>query len=210
MYKHNVSDNSMAFMDIVFCILCFFIVMFVVQINKKEDEKAKNVESDVEYLITIDWTEGPAHDVDTYLKDPIGNLIWFSAKDLGLMNLERDDTGLRHSDYIQVGQKIIQYPYDREIIKIRAAIPGEYNLSVHLFAMCDGKNPAKVKVTIDRLYPNFQTVYLDEVELESGWREVGVCKMIVGENGSLEVVEDRNIRLAVGNGGPRDRVLEMP
>ena len=51
-----------------------------------------------EFLITVFWPDNLEDDVDIYVEDPAGNLVWFKSREPGLMHLDRDDLGKRNDE----------------------------------------------------------------------------------------------------------------
>ena len=71
--------------------------------------------------------------MDSYLQDPAGNLLWYNARDVGLMHLDRDDLGYLNDVIHLPNGETVTLKENREIITIRGIIPGEYIMNVHLF-----------------------------------------------------------------------------
>ena len=46
-----------------------------------------------EFIITMSWPKDSKDDIDLYVMDPAGNIVYFRDKDNGLMHLDRDDLG---------------------------------------------------------------------------------------------------------------------
>ena len=49
------------------------------------------VDPKAEMMITVTWPDGSPDDVDTYVADPAGNIVWYHRREAGLMHLDRDD-----------------------------------------------------------------------------------------------------------------------
>src|SRR5918995_519718 len=102
------SPIGVGFTDLLFNALLGFVVMFVLaylMINPIARSGA--VDPKAEFLITLTWPDGRKEDVDLYIEDPAGNLVWFREREAGLMHLDRDDLGLRN-DVIEIaGQRVI-------------------------------------------------------------------------------------------------------
>ena len=47
------------------------------------------------------WPDMNPNDLDTYVQDPAGAVVWFRSREAGLMHLDRDDRGLA-GDVIKV------------------------------------------------------------------------------------------------------------
>src|SRR5579862_9326676 len=119
------------FTDIVLNVLLGFTFLVLIALALvKPEAKAGSVDIKAEVLITVSWPDGLPDDVDTYVEDPQGNIVWYFAKEKGLMNLDRDDRGNFH-DTIVVNGETIQNPLNQETVSIRGIVPGEYVVNVY-------------------------------------------------------------------------------
>jgi len=86
--------TSIAFIDLLFNITIGLTMLFIIAfllINPVA--KKGNVIVNAEFIITLSWPNDSQDDIDLYLKDPAGNIVYFKQKDIGLTNLDRDDLG---------------------------------------------------------------------------------------------------------------------
>jgi len=151
------------------------------------EKQDKNSESKAEFIITIKWPNEINNDVDAYLEDPIGNLVYFRRKEDGLMHLDRDDLGFAN-DIIHTPTSTIKYNENREIVSIRGIIPGEYILNIHMYAMRD-KKETPIEVRIDKINP-FSTIYLKETELNEQGEEQTICRFVLDERGWVKSINN--------------------
>lgn len=177
-------NTNVAFLDLLFnTLLCFaalFVVAFVL-VNPISDEKKIDVHAD--FLITVFWPEDIVDDVDVYIKDPQGDVVYFGNKETELIHLDRDDLGGQH-DAIETEFGRIEYKENREIITIRKVIPGEYIVNLHMYSKRNSK-PNPVTVQIDKINP-FSTVFLKTIVMERSGEEKTVCRLTL--NSDSEVV----------------------
>ncbi|MEM7026462.1 MAG: hypothetical protein AAF637_28380, partial [Pseudomonadota bacterium] len=104
------SPIGVGFTDLLFNALLGFVVMFVLAyllINPIAETGA--VDAKAEILITLNWPDGRREDVDIYVEDPAGNLVWFRTREAGLMHLDRDDLG-RSNDVIRISGREVVNP----------------------------------------------------------------------------------------------------
>ena len=149
--------------------------------------KKQNVEIDAEFIIAVEWPVGNNDDVDAYLEDPIGNLIYYQKKDAGLMHMDRDDLG-RANDRIKTNEGWIEYPENKELITIRGIIPGEYILNIHMFNKRD-KGPITVVITMTKLKPH-SFVFRKTLILEKHGDEKTVARFTINSDGMIENISD--------------------
>lgn len=93
----SVKDRlrSDPFTDLLFNALLGFTFLFLVAIMFMNPEaKSGIIDPKAEYIITITWEDDSPDDVDTWVEDPEGQILWFRTPEAGLLHLDRDDRGL--------------------------------------------------------------------------------------------------------------------
>ena len=156
--------TSLAFTDLLFNALLGFVVMFVLAfllINPVARSGA--IDAKAEILVTLSWPDGRTDDVDLYVEDPAGELVWFRRREAGLMHLDRDDLG-DLNDTIEVAGQRIRNPLNQEIVSIRGLRPGEYVVNAHLYRAA-GQEPVPATVKVEKLNPAVRVVFYGSVEL---------------------------------------------
>jgi hypothetical protein len=178
------------FTDIVLNVLLgfTFLVLIILALVKPE-AKAGNVDVKAEVLITVSWPDGAADDVDTYVKDPLGNIVWYFAKEKDLMSLDRDDRGNFH-DTIVVNGETIQNPLNQETVSIRGIIPGEYVVNVYDYSsVTPGQLPVEVRV--EKLNPTVSVIYYGVSELTHTGDEATAVRFTLDKDGNVSDVNSR-------------------
>jgi len=156
---------GVGFTDLLFNALLGFVVMFVLAyLMINPIAKTGAVDAKAEFLITLSWPDGRTEDVDLYVEDPAGNLVWFRAREAGLMHLDRDDLG-RSNDVIRVAGRDIVNPLNQEIVAIRGIQPGEYVVNLHLYRAGPEGRAVPTTVKVEKLNPRVEVVFYGEVEL---------------------------------------------
>lgn len=126
-------NTNIAFIDILFNTIIGITMMFIIAfllinpIAKKGD-----IIVNAEFIITMSWPAENNDDMDLYLKDPTGNVVYFRAKDRGLTHLDRDDLGAVN-DTINTDHGPIVHQLNEEHITIRGIVEGEYIVNVHWY-----------------------------------------------------------------------------
>jgi len=121
------------------------------------------IDPKAELLITVNWPDNNPDDVDTYVEDPSGNVVWYHLREAGLMHLDRDDRGM-FKDVMIVNGTEIQNPLNQESVSIRGLADGEYVVNiVHYIAT--GADPLPVSVKVEKLNPVVKVVYYGTVDL---------------------------------------------
>jgi hypothetical protein len=183
-------ESPTAFFDLLFNILCCFVVLFSLAfILMSEENKAENkVESTAEFLITVTWPDKCGDDVDTYVEDPLGNLVSFSRREEGLMHLDRDDLG-NNNDVIKAEDgTTYQVDENKEVVTVRGIIPGEYVATAHMyFKRTDTDTPVNIK--LEKINPRLSVVTMEEVVLQNHKDEKTAFRFTIDEEG---IVTDTN------------------
>jgi hypothetical protein len=179
------SEIGVAFTDLLFNALLGFVVMFVLAfllINPIARTGA--VDAKAEFLITLSWPDGRSEDVDLYVEDPSGNLVWFRAREAGLMHLDRDDLG-RINDVIQITGREIVNPLNQEVVSIRGIQPGEYVVNLHLYRAAADARPVPAMVKVEKLNPKVEIVFYGEIVLERPSDERTAVRFSLRADGSV-------------------------
>src|SRR5258705_12415107 len=111
----------------------FFIALLAMNPEAKEGK----IESKAEFIITMTWPDDHPDDIDLYAEDPLGNIVWYHAREGGFMVLDRDDRGSANNTITIDGRKVTS-PFRQETISIRGIVAGEYTINVHYFLATKG------------------------------------------------------------------------
>ena len=182
------------FTDILFnALLGFTVMVFIAFSLIKEEAKTGTVDIKAEMLITVTWPDNNPDDIDTYVMDPAGNVVWYHSLAAGLVTLDRDDRG-NYLDTIKVDGKDVQFPLNQETVTIRGTIPGEYVVNVYEFTN-DSKQPVPVTIKVEKINPKLKVVYYDTVTLTHEGDEKTVVRFTIDKNGDVTDINTRPISL---------------
>ena len=128
--------------------------------------KSGIVNPKAEYIITIGWPDGSSEDIDVWVENPKGELVWFRNQESGLLHLDRDDRGALN-DTITISGKQIINPLNQEIVTLRGVITGEYVVNIHYYAtgvkdfvgQPTNSDSVKVDVKVEKVNPQLEVVY---------------------------------------------------
>ena len=178
---------GIGFTDLLFNALLGFVVMFVLAVLLINPiAKSGAVDAKAEFLITLSWPEGRREDVDLYVQDPAGEMVWFRSREAGLMHLDRDDLGERN-DVIEVAGRQVRNPLNQEIVSIRGILPGEYVVNLHLYRG-DGAQPVPATVKIEKLNPKVELVFFWPQTLIEQGDERTAARFSIGTDGRVRDV----------------------
>lgn len=157
----------------------FFIALMAIA----PDALTGKVDPKAEFLVTVSWPDKHPDDVDLFVQDPIGNMVWYRRREAGFMVLDRDDRG-GANDFILVNGRKILSPIRQEIVSIRGIVAGEYTVNIYHFAALTGQ-PVPVSVKVEKLNPTVQVVHYDTIDLDRGGTEKTAVRFVVDGDGAV-------------------------
>jgi hypothetical protein len=178
------------FTDLLFNALLGFVFMFLIAfmlINPISD--TGKVDPKAEVLITVTWPDGHADDIDLYVEDPNGGVVWYHVKEAGLMHLDRDDRG-NYRDTITVDGQKITNPLNQETVSIRGIIPGEFVINVHHY-LANGTEDVPVEVKVEKLNPEVTLVFYTTLQMDHKGQELTAARFTMDEEGQISDVNRR-------------------
>ena len=130
------------FYDMLFNMLIALVFCFIVALLAMNPKalKAGDVPAKAEYLVTLSWPDMNPNDINLWVQDPGGNLVWFRAREAGLMHLDRDDRSLANDTIVVNGKQIIN-PLNQEVVYYGAltlARKGDEGTAVRFTLLPDG------------------------------------------------------------------------
>lgn len=182
------SYNTLFSLNDILCnMLLGFICLFVFAILMIAEHKEKQTESPemhAAYVIVVTWPSESPDDVDTYVSDPLGNIVCFNRREEGLMHLDRDDLGHRNDTIIGPDGQLI-FNENRETVIIRGFVVGEYVVNVHLYKREPTYDkPIPVTVTLYRVSP-YSLVTTQTVILNYTGDEYTAFRFTIANDGSV-------------------------
>lgn len=183
-YRGTVAGSD-PFTDLLFNILLGFILLFFIAVlflNPADD--TGKIDIDAQYVITVTWPDLNPDDIDTYIEDPEGNIIWFRNRSSGLVHLDRDDRGMLN-DTLEVSGQTVENPLNQEVAAIRGALPGEYVVNVHYYES-ETLEPVKVAVKVARVNPVYTVAYYGVTELFNKGTEKTAVRFTLRGDGSID------------------------
>jgi hypothetical protein len=162
-------------------VLAFLFFIALLAITPKDSEG--KIDTKLELLVTVSWPDNHPDDIDLFVQDPIGNMVWYRRRESGFMVLDRDDRG-GLNDFIMVNGRKVSSPIRQEIVSIRGIVAGEYTVNIYHFAALTGK-PVPVSVKVEKLNPTVQVVHYDTVEVDHGGTEKTAVRFVLDQGGAV-------------------------
>ena len=175
------------FSDLLFNALLAFVMLFAIALIAM-NPKAKTgvIDAKAEFIVTVTWPDGDPNDIDTWVQDPGGNLVWFRAREGGMMHLDRDDRGMAGDTLVVDGRQIVN-PLNQEVVTIRGFAPGEYTVNLHYYESHDGR-PVTANVSVVKVNPRAQVVFYGSVALQRKGDEATAARFSVQHDGTVHGV----------------------
>lgn len=184
-------EDQNAFTDILFNALLGFAFMFSVAfILIRPEVTDGKINPKAEFLITAQWPDGHQDDIDLIVEDGDGNLVWFDAREAGLMHLDRDDRGWL-GDTITIGGETIENPLNQETVTIRGIAAGEYVVNLLHYKAQTGR-PVPVKVKVEKLNPQVKVIFAGTTELTGAGDEQTAVRLRMDATGEILEMASRN------------------
>jgi hypothetical protein len=158
-------------------------LLFIALLAIAPDAKEGKIDTKAELLVTASWPDNHPDDIDLFVQDPLGNMVWYRRREAGFMVLDRDDRG-GANDFILVGGKKVLSPIRQEIVSIRGLVAGEYTVNVYHFAALTGR-PVPVSVKVEKLNPTVQVLHYDTIELDHGGMEATAVRFTLDQKGAV-------------------------
>lgn len=190
----DVSDDGtfVPFTDILFnALLGFTVMVFIAFSLIKPDQKTGLVDIKADFIIDVNWPDNNPDDIDVYVRDPAGNIIWYHNKEAGLMQLDRDDRG-NYRDTLVINGERIQNPLNQETVTLRGHIPGEYIVNIVDFAN-SSKAPVPVTVEVSKVNPALTMVFNGTYELSGDGDEKMAVRFTLDDAGEVSNVRTDGI-----------------
>ncbi len=192
LFDANSSDDGsfVPFTDILFnVVLGLTVMMFIAFALIRPTDKTGDIDINAELLITVTWPDLVPDDIDVYVEDPQGNVVWYNAREEGLIHLDRDDRG-NFRDVAYVDGKEVQSPLNQETVTVRGIVPGEYVVNIFYY-LSSTLQPVPVTVKVEKLNPSVTVVHYGTVELQSEGDERTVVRFTLDAGGEVSDINTR-------------------
>ena len=187
MLRKRRVDELDPFSDLLFNTLLAFVMLFAIALLAM-NPKAKTgvIDAKAEFIVTVTWPDMDPNDIDTWVQDPSGNLVWFRAREAGLMHLDRDDRGTANDTLVINGQQVVN-PLNQEVVTVRGYAPGEYTVNVFYYETRNGR-PVDVTVSVVKVNPRAEVVFYGTVALARKGDEATAVRFNVNRDGGVDSV----------------------
>jgi len=183
------------FYDMLFNMLIAFVFCFVVAMlafNPKA-RKSGDIPAKAEFMVTVSWPDGNPNDIDTWVQEPSGKVLWFRQRDAGLLHLDRDDRGAKNASVLVNGREFSS-PIRQEIVTLRGILPGEYVVNAHYYDSKD-QMPVDVSVTVVKVNPQAEIVFNGTQQIPAKGDERTLVRFTLDESGQVTDLNTRPLTI---------------
>jgi len=182
----------------------FFLALLVMNPEAKQGK----IDTKAEFIVTMNWPDNHPDDIDLYVEDPLGNIVWYHTREAGFMVLDRDDRGGINNS-IMVNGKRIMSPIREESVSIRGIVAGEYTVNVQYY-LATQNAPVPVSVKVEKINPMVEVIHYDTIMLDHAGQERTAVRFRMAEDGSVTDINHtekslvqltRSVRRSGGGGG---------
>lgn len=184
--KRSKYNKEITIIDLLFNVttklLLVFVALFVLTALLIHPKTDKHVQPKAEYIITMTWPDGNQDDIDLWVSDPAGDIVWYGNKDTPLVTLERDNRGQINNKIQYEGQEIAN-PERTETVTVRGVISGIWIVNVQFYEQFDdGHVPVIVRMV--KLNP-YKEIFSKKVYLERAEDEKTIYSFRMLPDGSI-------------------------
>ncbi|PUE43063.1 hypothetical protein [Limnohabitans sp. Bal53] len=173
------------FYDMLFNMLIAFVFCFVIALLAFNPlaKKAGDVPAKAEFMITVSWPDENPNDLDTWVMEPGGKVLWFRQRDVGMLHLDRDDRGDKNNSVV-VNGKTITSAARQEIVTLRGLVAGEYVVNAHYY---ESRNqlPVDATVTVVKINPQAQIVFTGTQQIGAKGEERTLVRFSIDDSGQV-------------------------
>ncbi|MGY6251680.1 hypothetical protein ACXIUS_29845 [Bosea thiooxidans] len=166
---------SPSFLDMAMTVVCVLLAMMLISVFSEPKPAAGVLTPKAEFLIEMTWDDGSASDVDLYARGPDGKVVFFGSRKTEVMFLDNDNTGNGNGSVAD----------RREVVTVRAVVPGNYSFNVHAYRLAGS---VSVKLRVLKLNP-YSVVSERAVTFDTQGQERTLAAMHVRADGSAEAYE---------------------
>src|SRR5258706_4826744 len=164
-------------------------LFFLALLAMNPEAKQGKIDTKAEFIISMTWPDNHPDDIDLYVEDPLGNIVWYHQREAGFLVLDRDDRG-GANDFIMVAGKKVLSPIRQETVSIRGIIAGEYTVNLNHY-LPTPREPVPIAVKVEKVNPTVEVIFYDTIILDHTGHERTALRFRLAEDGNVVDVNHR-------------------
>ena len=186
--------------DVQSALLIMFVILVLTAVPKATPLRIETLGF---YAVKAVWAKDSNDDVDLYVRDPQGHIVYFANQDAGLLHLEYDDmgTGISGTYTLPSGKKVVVHENSERTV-VRGVDTGEYTVNLQMYRK-DSTGPVRVTVQLWRLRGNDTVAYERTVALSRKGQEETAFRITMrgsGDVGSFNTLPRKFVGVAAQQG----------
>lgn len=180
--------SNISFLDLLFNFLLGLVMITVIAVLTSDKSEA-DIKTKAEFAVILKWTDHHDNDIDLWIEDPVGNVMWFRNEETGVMSLDRDDLGHSTDKFRDVDGEWKILRINQEMATIRGIMPGEWIINIHMYKQ-NTLMPTDVNVQLIKLNPKAQIIIDKTYKMSIYWQEITVTRFTMTEKGTVFNIND--------------------
>jgi hypothetical protein len=158
-------------------------LFFLALLAMNPEAKQGKIDTKAEFIVTMTWPDNHPDDIDLYVEDPLGDIVWYHTREAGFMLLDRDDRGGLNNSLTVAGRRILS-PIREETVSIRGIVAGEYTVNIQYYLKTQPL-PVPVSVKVEKINPTVEVIHYDTIILEHAGQERTAVRFRVAQDGGI-------------------------
>ena len=165
--------SNVAFTDLLFNIVVGLAFLFLLAfILMNPIAKEKDIEEKSDFIIILTWDDESGDDIDLWVRDPLGHILSFRNRGVGMMHLDSDDLGLSNDKVMGPDGKVVYVYRNKEVVSLRGYSEGTYLVNAHVYNKKPWKDKkmrrSNIKVELIKLNPYSEVAQAEFIAIGRG------------------------------------------
>jgi hypothetical protein len=191
---------GLSFQDMLMAMIAVYAFLFLIAYALIRPAQAKpGVQMKAEYLVSMEWPDDNFDDIDLHLLLPDQKMVDFKSREVEHAMLDHDDVGT-NGVYRGADGHLARIREHKEIITLRAIVPGTYVANVHVYRVAHDADrkagtslPFPAKVRLIKLNPRFEELAVADVMLTRLGEQKTAFEFTIGDSGDVVVDRDADV-----------------
>lgn len=192
---------GLSFQDMLMAMIAVYAFLFLIAYALIRPAEAKpGVQMKAEYLVSMEWPDDNLDDLDLHLLLPDQKMVDFKSREVEHAMLDHDDVGT-NGVYRGPDGRLTRIREHKEIITLRAIVPGTYVANVHVYRVAPESSSVKertylpfpAKVRLIKLNPRFEELAVADVMLTRLGEQKTAFQFTIRDSGDVLVDRDADV-----------------
>jgi hypothetical protein len=192
---------GLSFQDMLMAMIAVYAFLFLIAYALIRPAEAKpGVQMKAEYLVSMEWPDDNLDDIDLHLLLPDQKMVDFKSREVEHAMLDHDDVGT-NGVYRGPDGRLARIREHKEIITLRAIVPGTYVANVHVYRVGQQapagepttRLPYAAKVRLIKLNPRFEELAVADVMLTRLGEQKTAFEFTIQDTGDVSVDRDADV-----------------